>query len=83
MLDGEPAVEAEGGIHPLAGRLLHRIRGEENITYLSLGRRVVKVGECFRVLGENKVLLGYRLTWEEFIIILGAIKKIGDKLIII
>ena len=47
------------------------------ITYLSLGRRLKKYGKNFRVLGENKVSLGYRPILAEFIITLGALKKLA------
>ena len=43
----------------------------------------MKDGKVFRVLGENKVLLGYRAILAEFIITLGEIKNLDKKLIII
>ena len=57
-------------------------RGQlSRITHLSLGRRLMKDGKVFRVLGENKVVLGYRAILAEFIITLGEIKNLDINLL--
>ena len=73
---GRQQSRAQGG-RQQSGAQGGRQGGRPTITYLSLGRRLKKYGKNFRVLGENKVSLGYRLILAEFIITLGALKKLA------
>ena len=47
------------------------------ITYLSLSRRLKKVGKNVMVLGANNVSLGYWSILAEFMINIGAIKNMA------